>query len=448
MAFPRFCAVGVLIAALAACARQGPPAPVVAGETGSPVVPSIESVDSADSTLARSPGSSVVVHHGQTLYAIARGQGVPIRALIDANGLLPPFHLRAGQTLIVPRLHQHIVQPGETLFGVARRYGVEVSTLVQLNHMGPPYRIKTGLPILLPPQVAAETETAGASGIWAPPAAVALAAPVATPEISAQSPAGLAVAPPSPAASRVGAAAASDGGIVTGVPNAGIATDSASPPPVTTDDTVPSGVPAPAAIVSQALAAPVAAPSAAASSFAAAPSTVATLVPPPASSAAAPSATTETAAAPSVAVAKNIASAVANHRAPISPLFDWPVQGQIISLFGPDAGGGSNDGVNIVAPEGTTVTAAENGTVAYAGDQLKGFGNLLLIKHGDGWVSAYAHNEVLLVKKGQRVHRGQPIARVGSTGGVDQPQLHFELRYGTRAIDPLDHLPPLTEGTG
>jgi murein DD-endopeptidase MepM/ murein hydrolase activator NlpD len=120
--------------------------------------------------------------------------------------------------------------------------------------------------------------------------------------------------------------------------------------------------------------------------------------------------------------------------------FLWPVRGEIIVGFGPRDGGLQNDGINIRAGRGTTVKAAENGVVAYVGNELRGFGNLLLIKHADGWISAYAHNETLMVKVGDRVRRGQPISRVGSTGNVAQPQLHFELRRGSRAVDPLPYL--------
>jgi len=124
----------------------------------------------------------------------------------------------------------------------------------------------------------------------------------------------------------------------------------------------------------------------------------------------------------------------------IGQRFQWPVKGDIIVGFGPRDGGLQNDGINIRAGRGATVKAAESGVVAYAGNELRGFGNLLLIKHADGWVSAYAHNDALLVKTGDRVRRGQPISRVGSTGSVGQPQLHFELRRGTRAVDPIQYL--------
>lgn len=120
--------------------------------------------------------------------------------------------------------------------------------------------------------------------------------------------------------------------------------------------------------------------------------------------------------------------------------FIWPLKGEVLNEFGPIAKGQHSDGVNIAAPRGTPVRAAENGVVAYVGNELKGFGNLLLIKHADGWMTAYAHNDQLLVGKGEQVRRGQQIATVGSSGNVTQPQLHFELRRGTEAVNPADHI--------
>ncbi|MCW8836441.1 MAG: M23 family metallopeptidase [Rhodospirillales bacterium] len=120
--------------------------------------------------------------------------------------------------------------------------------------------------------------------------------------------------------------------------------------------------------------------------------------------------------------------------------FAWPVQGRVISGFGPKAKGLHNDGINIAAPRGTPVRAAEEGVVAYAGNELRGFGNLLLVRHADGWVTAYAHSEKLLVERGDKVSKGQVIARVGSSGTVSSPQLHFELRKGKQAVDPTRYL--------
>lgn len=121
--------------------------------------------------------------------------------------------------------------------------------------------------------------------------------------------------------------------------------------------------------------------------------------------------------------------------------FIWPVSGRVVSTFGPKGGGRYNDGINIAAPEGTVVRAAESGVVAYAGNELRGFGRTLLIKHPGGWVTAYAHNSELLVHRGEQVRRGQAVARVGTTGGVDEPQLHFEIRRSRKAIDPITLLP-------
>lgn len=120
--------------------------------------------------------------------------------------------------------------------------------------------------------------------------------------------------------------------------------------------------------------------------------------------------------------------------------FLWPVQGRVIAGFGPMGQGLHNDGVNIAAPRGSPVRAAENGVVVYSGSELKGFGSMVLLKHADGYMTAYAHNEDLLVTRGQTVRRGQTIARVGSTGDVDRPQLHFELRKGRKAINPVSRL--------
>jgi murein DD-endopeptidase MepM/ murein hydrolase activator NlpD len=114
----------------------------------------------------------------------------------------------------------------------------------------------------------------------------------------------------------------------------------------------------------------------------------------------------------------------------------WPVAGKVISGFGPRPDGTHNDGVNLAAPMGTDIHAAENGVVAYSGDELKGYGNLVLIRHDNGWVTAYAHADEILVKRGDRIKRGQVIAKAGRTGQVDQPQVHFELRQGQKPVDP------------
>lgn len=121
--------------------------------------------------------------------------------------------------------------------------------------------------------------------------------------------------------------------------------------------------------------------------------------------------------------------------------FRWPVRGRIISGFGSKPNGSSNEGINFAVPEGTEVKAAEGGVVAYAGNELKGYGNLVLVRHAGGWVTAYAHASEIMVKRGDVVRRGQVIAKSGKSGNVDSPQLHFEVRRGATPVDPMQHLP-------
>jgi murein DD-endopeptidase MepM/ murein hydrolase activator NlpD len=125
---------------------------------------------------------------------------------------------------------------------------------------------------------------------------------------------------------------------------------------------------------------------------------------------------------------------------PRSGAFQWPVRGKVLSAYGAKGGGLYNDGINIAARAGAPVRAVESGVVAYAGNELRGYGNLLLVRHSGGWVSAYAHTRKILVTKGQVVRRGQTIARVGRSGAVNRPQLHFELRRGPHAVNPLRYL--------
>jgi len=247
----------------------------------------------------------VTVKKGDTLYAISRVQGVPVRSLISVNGLRAPYSLAVGQKLRLPGANTHTVRKGDTGYGISRKYGVTVSALMKVNNIRPPYSLKVGQKLHLP------------GGAKEPSTGIKVVNPTRTK--------GRTVAMPTP----------------------------------------------------------------------------------PARSASG---------------------------------FIWPVKGRLASRFGPREGGLHNDGINILTKAGAPVKAAESGVVVYASNALQGYGNLLLLKHADGWITAYAHNERLLVRKGQKVNKGQVVARVGSTGGVTKPQLHFEIRKGSRALDPLNHL--------
>ena len=116
------------------------------------------------------------------------------------------------------------------------------------------------------------------------------------------------------------------------------------------------------------------------------------------------------------------------------------MRGRVLAGYGVAPSGAHNDGINIAAPKGAPVAAIDGGVVAYAGNEVRGYGNLVLVKHPNGWISAYAHCDELLVKRGDQISRGEIIARAGMTGSVTAPQVHFELRRGAKPVNPLDYL--------
>ena len=144
---------------------------------------------------------------------------------------------------------------------------------------------------------------------------------------------------------------------------------------------------------------------------------------------------------PAAQVVTPDASAAAKAADAAMPSFRWPARGRVISGAGAMGNGQQNDGINLALPEGTPVHAAEDGVVAYAGSELKGYGNLVLVRHSNGFVTAYAHASEILVKRGDQVRRGQVIAKSGQTGNVTSPQLHFEIRKGSAPVDPTQYLP-------
>ncbi|HVO02455.1 MAG TPA: peptidoglycan DD-metalloendopeptidase family protein [Candidatus Cybelea sp.] len=317
--------------------------------------------------------------------------------------------------------NQYVVAPGDTLSAVAARTNTPMKSLIELNGLQPPYVLYPGMKIALKPGTSvavsggSETPSASPSGSITSTPLSALPAPVsAMPEPSMTAPekagqVGLSTAPASTAG-------------VTATP-----LTSASNPPAT---------PAPKAAATPQVASMPAAPTT--SSATAAPATAAAqptaASPAPKSSAEAEVESDVASATPDAAVQS--APAAGSGKGP----FVWPVQGKVIGTFGQTKDGLKNDGINIAAPAGAPVVAAADGVVAYAGNELRGFGNMILIRHDGGFVTAYAHNDSLLVKKGDQVKRGETIARVGSTGAVFGPQLHFEIRKGTQPVDPMTYL--------
>ena len=302
--------------------------------------------------------TAVEVGKGDTVYALSRRHGVSIRDIILANNLQPPFLLRVGQRIVLPRAIRYQVKRGDTLSEIAETHRVGMYQLARLNKLNPPYTIFVGQQLRLPGGVGEMS----ISGV----AAASQTSNVKTVFVS---------------------------------PKAGGSSAEASKRPLRTKPPAWTLVPQRSEKEN------------ARTRFSVRPNTPSQRIP-----------------KPGPRTGKG---------------FQWPVKGRVISSFGAKSKGLRNDGINIAARRGAPVVATENGVVVYAGNELRGFGNLVLIKHTGGWVSAYAHNDRLTVQRGDKVRKGQRIAFVGSTGGVTSPQLHFELRKGRRARDPRKYLKPV-----
>lgn len=317
---------------------------------------------------------------------------------------------------------QITVREGDTAYGIARRYGVPLNALLQTNGITNPSQIKIGQTLVLPRfSAGSQNITTATVPAAARPAPVAALAPVSTPASSRTSATAHIVAPGDTLFSL---------GRRFGVKPADIAAANGLP----SVETIKIGqrlvIPAPGTAV----AAPVRAPQpTVTASLPTAPVRAAPVRPAPGPTAYVPPA------APS-APESNTAPAPQTSGA---PQFQWPARGRVVATFGRKPNGEHNDGINLAVPEGAEVRAASAGTVAYAGSELRGYGNLILIRHENDYVTAYAHNSELLVSRGDRIAKGQVIARAGQTGAVTSPQLHFEIRQGSRPIDPLVHLPEI-----
>ncbi len=309
------------------------------------------------------------------------------------------------------------LQQGETIDTIARRYGVPVSALLRANNLSDPAYVRPGARIVIPTYQGNGPRTASA-----PPA------PVSQPRQQAYQP-----SPPPPVRSRAPAPAR---GSRVHVVNAGDTLYSLGRRYGVSHSDIArvNGIDDAAGLdIGQRLSIP-------GSGAVAAASPTPFTAPPPAHM----QSSVEPAAAPEpaqkIAAVTPVPPAEEKRSLGGSPQFRWPVRGRVISAYGAKAGGQHNDGINLAVPEGTEVKAAEDGVVAYAGNELKGYGNLVLLRHADGWMTAYAHNSQLLVKRGDSVKRGQNVARAGQTGGVSSPQVHFEIRKGSTPVDPTQYL--------
>ncbi len=327
------------------------------------------------------PGDIHTVRNGETLYSISRAYQVPLRVLIQRNSLSPPYTLITGQQLVIPNTTIHTVKAGDTVYAISRQYGVAMNDLVRTNGIDPPFTIKVGQKLAIPARLVQTREEIASEPLPEAQSDSIQSEPLAAPDVEPET---------ASAASEVDEPAPEE---VDTDPDQAVE-PSPSPPS-----------PEPFRVTSAGFPRPVLRPE-------------------------------DEPRRPLLAASGAIPQPAARARSK----FLWPVQGNVIAGFGPMGEGLHNDGINVAAVRGSPVRAAENGVVVYSGTELKGFGSMVLLKHADGYMTAYAHNEDLLVTRGQTVRRGQTIARVGSTGDVDRPQLHFELRKGRKAINPISLL--------
>ena len=334
----------------------------------------------------------------------------------DVTGSLPPpapppprFSWEGGTPITVG--------PGETLETIARRYDVPVAAIMEANSISHPGGVHQGQHLVIPRRRGPGPIAAAA----APPTRMAAAGampsslPVGPPR-SALAP-GSSVHVVAPGETLHSIARRYGKSVLVLAKANNMAPDSMVR--VGSRITIPGGVSAPVAT------APAAAPPPVARNEP--PVSMATAEPPHSARLAVP-------------VAPDAGEGKAKAEGPGGAGFRWPVRGRVIAGFGPKPNGLQNDGINLAVPEGTPVKAADDGVVAYAGNELKGYGNLVLVRHSNGFVTAYAHASEIMVKRGDNVKRGQVIAKSGQTGNVTSPQLHFEIRKGASPVDPSQYL--------
>jgi murein DD-endopeptidase MepM/ murein hydrolase activator NlpD len=342
----------------------------------------------------------------------------PSRSPIETTATVPPRSVAAarpsaqnGATIIVGT--------SDTLDGLAKRYNVSAAAILQANGYKGPRALSPGQQLIIPKQTA-----------------VAAAAPALAPAVS--KPVAAAAAPASVHIVNRGdtlISIARRNNVPVGELARANNLDQSAKLSLGMKLTVPGSKSAAAAPVAQ----PVAVAAAPAQPVApvAAPATRMAAAGGPPQSARLASATTNVVEEKPVVEAASVKPSEATGAL---PTFRWPVRGKVITSYGAKTNGKSNDGINLAVPEGTPVKAAEDGVVAYSGNELKGYGNLVLVRHSNGYVTAYAHASELMVKRGDTIKRGQIIAKSGQSGEVGSPQLHFEIRKGSSPVDPLQFL--------
>jgi murein DD-endopeptidase MepM/ murein hydrolase activator NlpD len=367
-----------------------PPSPTPVEPAPTPEPPPVRYHTTPERVVA---GGPVVAAHGMYrdyvvqpkdhVDAIARDLQTTRKVLVEANHLKAPYALKPGEHLKVPVAKAYEVQAGDTMTEIAKRFGVSVGELSDLNDLPVKARLRPGDAVALPDGYHDHGPTR-LPGV----------------EVAEREPGSIAPTRSwGPPARRSQPSMEATGAPYTPSPEAlaaaqRLAAERAYTPPSATAR----------------------------------------------STATAATAETSGPAQPPTGAQLAVASAGRGR-------FIWPVKGEVISPFGLKGLGRRNDGIDVRSPQGSDVRASAAGDVVYAGDQVPGFGNLVLVKHADGWVTAYAHLQSIGVQMRQTVMQGQTLGAVGSTGGVAEPELHFEIRYAAtpsekaKPVDPLLVLP-------
>ena len=327
----------------------------------------------------------IIVQKGDTLYSISKKNDVPLRDLIENNNLEPPYALKVGSALKIPSPNYHESREGDTLYSISRMYDMKVNDLIALNNLKFPYSIYPGDKVKVTKKSGENKNIEIKKG----DKNIQLASE-SKPKNEKSS-----FKPSEEKAKEI-----SEKNHSKEIEKYGFKPSEVRAMEINNKNNATNS------------------------------KTAQNIINPTKNE------IVETKLSINKPIDKDALKKIANK----TNRFSWPVRGDVISKFGPKSAGLYNDGINIKAPEGQAVGASEDGIVAYVGNELKGYGNLVIIKHSGGWISAYAHLKNSLVERGQKINKGQKIGNVGNSGKVKFPQLYFGLRKGRDAVNPESYL--------
>jgi len=345
------------------------------------------------SSEKENPKDAVIVQQGETLYSIAKKNGVPLRDLIDTNNLEPPYALKAGSAIKIPFPNYHESREGETLYSISRMYDMKVNDVIALNNLKFPYPIYPGDKIKIVKDKNKKTESNE----------IIVENDKKIDNKKSEKNSQLALESKTKKENNIKPSEEKAKEIVEKKNSKEIEKYGFKPSEVRALEFQKKNDSS---------------------------RTAQNIINP------AKNEIVETKLSINKPIDKDSIKKIANK----TNRFSWPVRGEVISKFGPKSAGLYNDGINIKASDGQAVSSSEDGIVAYVGSELKGYGNLVIVKHSGGWISAYAHLKNSAVAIGQKISKGQKIGNVGNSGKVKFPQLYFGLRKGRDAVNPENYL--------